>query len=44
MWRRTRPDPALAAAWDGFLRFADALDQGSRALLATVPSEIINFS
>jgi hypothetical protein len=38
MWRRTRPDPALAAAWDGFLRFADALDQGSRALLATVPS------
>ena len=38
MWRRTRPDPALASAWDGFLRFADALDQGSRALLATVPS------
>ena len=37
MWRRTR-DPAVAAAWAGFLRFAAALDEGSRALLATVPS------
>jgi len=35
MWRR---DPAVEAAWAGFLRFAQALDQGSRALLATVPS------
>jgi hypothetical protein len=38
VWRRPRPDPAVEAAWAGFLRFADALDQGSRALLATVPS------
>jgi hypothetical protein len=38
VWRRSRPDPAVEAAWAGFLRFADALDQGSRALLATVPS------
>ena len=38
MWRRTRPDPAAEAAWAGFLGFARALDQGSRALLATVPS------
>jgi hypothetical protein len=38
MWRRARPDPAVEAAWAGFLRFAKALDQGSRALLATVPS------
>jgi hypothetical protein len=37
MWRRTR-DPAVKAAWAGFLRFATALDEGSRALLATVPS------
>jgi hypothetical protein len=37
MWRRTR-DPAVEAAWAGFLRFATALDEGSRALLATVPS------
>jgi hypothetical protein len=37
MWRRTR-DPAVEAAWAGFLRFAAALDEGSRALLATVPS------
>ena len=37
MWRRAR-DPAVEAAWAGFLRFASALDQGSRALLATVPS------
>ena len=35
MWRR---DPAVEAAWAGFLGFARALDQGSRALLATVPS------
>ena len=38
MWRRTRPDPAAEAAWAGFLGFARALDGGSRALLATVPS------
>jgi hypothetical protein len=37
MWRRVR-DPAVEAAWAGFLRFARALDEGSRALLATVPS------
>jgi hypothetical protein len=37
MWRRAR-DPAVQAAWAGFLRFATALDEGSRALLATVPS------
>jgi hypothetical protein len=38
MWRRTRPDPAAETAWAGFLGFARALDEGSRALLATVPS------
>jgi hypothetical protein len=38
MWRRPRPDPAVEAAWAGFLGFAKALDEGSRALLATVPS------
>jgi hypothetical protein len=38
MWRRARADPAAEAAWDGFLSFARALDEGSRALLATVPS------
>jgi hypothetical protein len=38
MWRRPRPDPAGEAAWAGFLGFARALDEGSRALLATVPS------
>ena len=37
MWRRAR-DPAVEAALAGFLRFATALDEGSRALLATVPS------
>jgi hypothetical protein len=37
MWRRSR-DPAVEAAWAGFLRFAAALDEGGRALLATVPS------
>jgi hypothetical protein len=36
--RRRRRDPAVEAAWSGFLAFARALDQGSRALLATVPS------
>ena len=36
-WRRT-PDPEVEAAWQSFLRFAKALDEGSRALLATVPS------
>ena len=34
MWRRARPDPAVEAAWAGFLGFAKALDEGSRALLA----------
>jgi hypothetical protein len=38
MWRRPRPDSAAEAAWAGFLGFARALDEGSRALLATVPS------
>jgi hypothetical protein len=38
MWRRSRADPAVGAAWAGFVRFARALDEGSRALLATVPS------
>jgi hypothetical protein len=38
MWGRPRPDPAVEAAWAGFLRFAMALDEGSRALLATVPT------
>ena len=28
----------MEAAWASFLRFARALDEGSRALLATVPS------
>jgi hypothetical protein len=37
VWRRAR-DPAVEAAWAGFVRFASTLDQGSRALLATVPS------
>jgi hypothetical protein len=32
------PDPAVEAAWASFLRLAAALDQGSRALLATIPS------
>jgi hypothetical protein len=36
--RRTSPDPALEAAWASFLRLAAALDEGSRALLATVPT------
>jgi hypothetical protein len=39
MWpRRRTPDPEVEAAWQSFLRFAKALDEGSRALLATVPS------
>ena len=38
MWRRSPPDPAVEAAWAGFVRFATALDEGTRALLATVPS------
>jgi hypothetical protein len=38
MLRRREPDPAAEAAWDAFCRFAKALDQGSRALLSTVPS------
>jgi hypothetical protein len=38
MWRRKGPDPAVEAAWGGFLGFAKALDEGIRALLATVPS------
>jgi hypothetical protein len=38
VWRRARPDPAAEAAWAGFLGFAKALDEGSRALLAVVPS------
>jgi hypothetical protein len=38
MWPRSRPDPAVEAAWAGFAGFARALDEGSRALLATVPS------
>jgi hypothetical protein len=38
MWRRRGPDPAVEAAWAGFVGFAKALDEGIRALLATVPS------
>jgi hypothetical protein len=38
MWRRRGSDPAVEAAWAGFLGFAKALDEGIRALLATVPS------
>ena len=38
MWRRKGPDPAVEDAWAGFLGFAKALDEGIRALLATVPS------
>jgi hypothetical protein len=37
-WRRREPDPEVEAAWQSFIRFARALDQGSRALLAAVPS------
>ncbi|HET9292324.1 MAG TPA: hypothetical protein VFQ49_14700 [Actinomycetes bacterium] len=38
MWRRRGPDPAVEATWAGFLGFAKALDEGIRALLATIPS------
>jgi hypothetical protein len=39
MWSRRRAaDPELEAAWQSFLDFAKALDEGSRALLAAVPS------
>jgi hypothetical protein len=38
MFGRAAADPAMEAAWAGFLRFAGALDEASRALLATVPS------
>jgi hypothetical protein len=38
MWRRKGSDPVVEAAWAGFLGFAKALDEGIRALLATVPS------
>jgi hypothetical protein len=38
MLRRRQPDPAAEAAWASFCRFARALDEGSRALLASVPS------
>jgi hypothetical protein len=38
MWRRRESDPDVEAAWGGFLGFAKALDEGIRALLATVPS------
>jgi hypothetical protein len=38
MWRRREPDPQVEAAWQHFLRFAKALDEGSRALLAAIPS------
>jgi hypothetical protein len=36
--RRTEPDPAAETAWASFLRLAAALDEGSRALLATIPT------
>jgi hypothetical protein len=36
--RRAEPDPATKAAWASFLRLAAALDEGSRALLATIPT------
>jgi hypothetical protein len=36
--RRPGPDPAVEAAWASFLRLAAAIDEGSRALLATVPT------
>jgi hypothetical protein len=38
MWRRREPDPRVEAAWQRFLRFAKALDEGSRALLTAIPS------
>ena len=38
MWGRRGADPAVAAAWERFGELARALDEGSRALLATVPT------
>ncbi|HYT26262.1 MAG TPA: hypothetical protein VEP73_07250 [Actinomycetota bacterium] len=38
MWGRRAADPAVEAAWERFGALAGALDEGSRALLATVPS------
>lgn len=35
---RRPPDPAVEAAWASFCAFARVLDQGTRALVATVPS------
>ena len=35
---RRAPDPAVEAAWERFCAFARVLDQGTRALVATVPS------
>jgi hypothetical protein len=37
-WGRRTADPAVEAAWERFGELARALDEGSRALLATVPS------
>jgi hypothetical protein len=37
-WLRRAADPEVEAAWERFCAFARALDEGSRALLATVPS------
>ncbi|HKE98734.1 MAG TPA: hypothetical protein VKG45_07375 [Actinomycetes bacterium] len=36
--RRRAPDADVQAAWEHFARFARALDEGSRALLASVPT------
>lgn len=35
---RRASDPEVEAAWESFCAFAHALDEGSRALLASVPS------
>ena len=35
---RRAADPEVEVAWESFCAFARALDEGSRALLATVPS------
>jgi hypothetical protein len=37
-WLRRAADPEVEAAWERFCAFARALDEASRALLATVPS------
>jgi hypothetical protein len=37
-WLRRAADPEVEAAWERFCAFAKALDEGARALLATVPS------